>query len=172
MNKIILFLFFIPYLSFSQASLDALLKQYNTEKIPYIFVEELKEIQESAVLLDAREQEEYEISHLQGATCVGYDHFKIKNFTKQNLPKDTLIVVYCSLGIRSEDIAEKLKKKGYTNVRNLYGGIFEWKNKGNVVLDTTDSKTEKVHAFSEEWSKWLTEGEKFIPVAKDTIIKN
>jgi len=33
--------------------------------------------------------------------------------------------VYCSLGIRSEVIAKKLKKAGYTNVFNLYGGIFE-----------------------------------------------
>ena len=172
MNKFFLFILCIPCLSFSQASLDELLKQYNTEKIPYISVEELKEIQENVILLDAREQEEYEISHLKGAKCVGYDHFKIKNITKQNLPKDTTIVVYCSLGIRSEDVAEKLKKKGFTNVLNLYGGIFEWKNKGNMVLDATASTTEKVHAFSKEWSKWLTEGEKYIPEVKDTIIKN
>jgi len=69
-------------------------------------------------------------------------------------------VVYCSLGIRSETIAHKLIKKGYTNVYNLYGGIFEWKNNDFVVLDTEGSETEKVHAFNKNWGKWLTKGKK------------
>ena len=40
------------------------------------------------------------------------------------------IIVYCSIGVRSEDIGEKLKELGYTKILNLYGGIFDWKNKG------------------------------------------
>jgi len=66
--------------------------------------------------------------------------------------------VYCSLGIRSEDIAEKLKKAGYNNVLNLYGGIFEWKNKDFTVYNSEGTQTEKIHTFSKEWSKWLTKG--------------
>ena len=71
-----------------------------------------------------------------------------------------MIVVYCSLGIRSEKISEKLKAEGYSNVRNLYGGIFEWKNKGFEVFDSEGKETEKVHAYSKSWSKWLKNGEK------------
>ena len=68
--------------------------------------------------------------------------------------------MYCSLGIRSEDIAEKLKKVGFTNVRNLYGGIFEWKNKDFKVYDINNNETENVHAFNNEWGKWLKKGVK------------
>ena len=83
------------------------------------------------------------------------------NKTKEKLPKkDSKIVVYCSLGVRSEDIAEQLKKAGYTNVFNLYGGIFEWKNKGNTIVDSQEEETEKVHTFNKNWSKWLKKGEK------------
>lgn len=144
----------------AQNSLKQLLKQYNKEQIPYISVEKLKTLQYTAVLLDAREKEEYQVSHLKNASYVGYDHFKIKTFMKRSIPKDSCIVVYCSLGIRSEDISEKLKKAGYTNVYNLYGGIFEWKNNDNPIIDTTGKITNKVHVFSKEWGKWLHKGKK------------
>ena len=62
------------------------------------------------------------------------------------------------MGIRSEQIGEKLKKAGFTNVKNLYGGIFEWKNKDYPVIDTTGNETEKVHTFSKMWSKYLHAG--------------
>ncbi|WP_281986770.1 rhodanese-like domain-containing protein [Aquimarina aggregata] len=140
--------------------LDKLLSKYNNESVPYISVNELKDIKDQVVLLDAREKNEFDVSHIKNAKFVGYDHFKINTITKQNIPKDTKIVVYCSLGVRSEDISEKLKKAGYTNVLNLYGGIFEWKNKDYDVVDSEEKSTEKVHVCSKEWSKWLLKGKK------------
>ena len=81
--------------------------------------------------------------------------------TIKKLPnKNAKIVVYCSLGIRSEIVADKLIKQGYTNVYNLYGGIFEWKNNNYNVIDTLGNTTEKVHTFNKDWSKWLFKGEK------------
>ena len=46
--------------------------------------------------------------------------------------------MYCSIGKRSEKVTQKLKKAGYNNVSNLYGGIFEWVNQGNEVVDTNN----------------------------------
>ena len=114
-----------------------------------------------AILLDAREEKEYEVSHLENAICVGYDKFKLKE-TIARLPddKDAKIVEYCSLGIRSETVAHKLIEAGYTNVYNLYGGIFEWKNADFQVVDTLGKSTEKVHTFNKDWSKWLKKGKK------------
>ena len=114
-----------------------------------------------AILLDARDEKEFNVSHLKNAIRVGYDDFKL-NETLKKLPEDknTKIVVYCSLGIRSETVAHKLINKGYTNVFNLYGGIFEWKNANFQVVDTLGKPTEKVHTFSKNWSKWLKKGEK------------
>ena len=145
-------------ISLAQDTLSDLLSQYNKETIPYITVEELSLT--NAILLDAREQKEYDTSHLKNAVFVGYDGFKLNSFKKQFEDKNAEIVVYCSLGIRSEDIAEKLKKAGFTNVKNLYGGIFEWKNKDMPVFNSEEAETENVHTFSEEWSKWLIKGNK------------
>ena len=147
-------------LVFSQETLSELLKKSNTESIPYITVQELAMPKTKAIILDAREENEYAISHLKGAIFVGYTEFKIETIVNSIEEKNANIVVYCSLGIRSEDIAEKLKKVGFTNVRNLYGGIFEWKNKDFKVYDINNNETENVHAFNNEWGKWLKKGVK------------
>lgn len=141
-----------------QTALDSLLQKENQESIPYITVEELIK-KENVILLDSREKIEFETSHIENAICVGYDKFKVKKI-KKLLPTDKSkpIVVYCSLGIRSEDVAEKLKKAGYTNVYNLYGGIFEWKNQDQTVVDDNGETTENVHTFNEDWSIWLKKG--------------
>lgn len=160
MKKYLLFLILISSSVFSQNKLTDLLKQYNTESIPYIYVDSLQTISKNIILLDAREKKEFTVSHIKGAKFVGYDTFNLKK-TIKNLPnKNAKIVVYCSLGIRSEDVAEKLKKAGYTNVLNLYGGIFEWKNNGNNVVNMKEKSTEKVHTFNKDWSQWLLKGEK------------
>ena len=154
-------LFFVAN-SAAQKSLDALLNQYNTGSIPYISVAELKMKMATGdiAVLDAREYEEFAVSHIPSATYIGYRNFSSEDVGVSFTDKDQPIVVYCSLGIRSEVIGEKLKKAGYTNVKNLYGGIFEWKNKDFPVLDMNGNESENVHACSKLWSKWLTKGNK------------
>ncbi|WP_109302475.1 rhodanese-like domain-containing protein [Aquimarina sp. AU474] len=148
-------------LAFGQDSLAELLDQYNNESIPYISVDELTGEQGEAILLDARELEEYNISHLKSAMHIGYTHFDIKKIINQpQIDKDTKIIVYCSLGIRSEDISEKLMQAGYTNVYNLYGGIFEWKNNDHPVINSKGEVTDNVHPCSKQWEKWLHKGKK------------
>jgi len=160
-NTIYILIFFsVIQAGFSQDSLSELLKKHNKNSVPYISVEELAMPKTEAILLDAREPKEYEVSHLKGAINVGYNEFDLAETTELIKDKQQTLVVYCSLGIRSEDIAERLSKAGYTNIFNLYGGIFEWKNEGFDVYDSSETKTEKIHTFSSEWSKWLINGEK------------
>ncbi|WP_339662072.1 rhodanese-like domain-containing protein [uncultured Polaribacter sp.] len=161
MKKTLLLFILISSVSFGQKKLDKLLNKFNKNNVPYISVDSLSSEKKKAILLDAREAKEYNVSHLKDAICVGYDHFDLQK-TIEKLPtdKNAKIVVYCSLGIRSEIVADKLIKAGYTNVYNLYGGIFEWKNNNFQVMDTLGNTTEKVHTFNEDWSKWLTKGEK------------
>lgn len=109
------------------------------------------------ILLDTRTKQEFDVSHLPNARFVGYDEFDLKQL--QRVPKNAKLVVYCSVGYRSEKIGEKLKKAGYTNVYNLYGGIFEWVNGGFAVYDA-QGPTQKVHAYSKAWGIWLNKGEK------------
>ncbi len=127
-------------------------------EFPTSELRQLKTHNQNLTFLDAREQSEYEVSHIENAIYVGYDDFNITTVTKNVSDKSSQIVVYCSIGVRSEDIAETLKANGYTNVYNLYGGIFEWKNKGKIVYNLKGEPTEKVHAYSEKWGKWLLKG--------------
>lgn len=146
----------------AQVSLGELLKTNNINPVAYISIEELRNIQlsDSILILDSREASEYNVSHIESAKFVGFNKFSKKDFDAQVSDKDTPIVVYCSVGIRSDRISKKLQKMGYTNVKNLYGGIFEWKNKGFPILDSTNIETENIHVYSKIWSKWSLKGVK------------
>ena len=152
---ILMGIFSLPLFGFGQKTLEDLLKFHNKNNVPYITVQELAMPKTQAVILDARELQEYEVSHLKNAVFVGYDKFDITKVSEDIKDKDQPIVVYCSLGIRSEHVAHQLQKAGFTNVLNLYGGIFEWKNNGFSVFDSAEKETDSVHPFSKVWGKWL-----------------
>ena len=162
MNKYIYYILIIFSTSTlsGQNTLSELLKKYNSKKINYISVQELAMPKTKAIILDAREINEYNVSHIKDAYYVGYNDFKIETVLNHIQDKNRKIVVYCSIGIRSETIAHKIKKAGFTNVLNLYGGIFEWKNNNYPVYTNEGLQTENVHVFSNEWSKWLKKGVK------------
>jgi predicted sulfurtransferase len=96
---------------------------------------------------------------------VGYKGFEKDSITNKIEDKNAPIVVYCSIGVRSEDIGEKLQKAGFTNVKNLYGGIFEWKNQGNPVYKNK-METDSVHTFNKQWGKLLDKGIKVYDTEK------
>jgi rhodanese-related sulfurtransferase len=125
--------------------------------VPELTVGELKEDLDNVVFLDAREIEEFQVSHLANAAHVGFE--KVDLSCLDSLDKSSKIVVYCSVGYRSEKVAEKIKNKGFTNVSNLYGGIFEWVNQGNAVEDSS-GVTNSTHAYDRTWGIWLTRGKK------------
>ncbi len=113
---------------------------------------------DNIVILDTRTVEEYEVSHIAGSRLIDYDSFKKADV--KDIPKDAEVIVYCSVGYRSERIGEKLQKLGYANVKNLYGGIFDWKNKGHEVINRVGQPTDSVHTYNFAWSKWLFNGVK------------
>ena len=144
---------------YGQETLEEVLNKYNHKKVPYIAVAELKNLQQKnkVVILDSRELVEFKVSHIEGAILVGYNHFRLSSLP-DSIDKKTPIVVYCTLGVRSEVIANQLIENGYTDVKNLYGGISEWKNKDYIVIDSTQRMTENIHVYSKKWGKWLTKG--------------
>ncbi len=143
----------------AQRTLNELLNKYNSGNIPYTSVEELRmsQLSDKVLILDAREPDEYEVSHIENSVHVGFNDFKISAI--DTVSRTRSIVVYCSLGIRSENIARQLREAGFKYVENLYGGIFEWKNAGYPVIDDAGQETEKVHAYSKKWSVWLENAE-------------
>ena len=92
-----------------------------------ITAEEAKEImdsQEGYVILDVREQDEYDAGHIPGAILIPYT--QIEDKADEMLPdKDQQILVYCRSGRRSKIAAEALAELGYTNIKE-FGGIIDW----------------------------------------------
>jgi rhodanese-related sulfurtransferase len=136
---------------------DRMIQSTISNTTSQISVKQLSISIEKYIILDAREPKEYNVSHLSYAKYIGYD--KIDFTVVRDVPKSQPIVVYCSIGYRSEKITEKLMAKGYKKVYNLYGGIFEWKNQGQKVVNNTGS-TDEVHAYSKLWGVWLNKGKK------------
>lgn len=108
------------------------------------------------VLLDTRTPDEYRISHLKGARFVDFASYEKVNFS--GISRQQTVVVYCSVGYRSERVGERLKALGFRDVRNLYGGIFQWINEGHPVYNAA-GPTRQIHPYSVLWSGWLRQGE-------------
>lgn len=121
--------------------------------VPTISPKQLKAMDENIYILDAREEAEYNVSHIPNARCIGYDNFDIS--VMNDIPKDATVVLYCSIGYRSEKIGEKLQKEGFSTVYNLYGSIFEWMNQGFSVVNNEGAATQQVHTYNKAWSKWV-----------------
>ena len=89
--------------------------------------QEAKKIMDSGeehIILDTREQDEYDEGHIKGAILIPYT--EIENKAEEMLSdKDALILVYCRSGRRSKIAAESLSKLGYPNVKE-FGGIIDW----------------------------------------------
>ena len=128
--------------------------QYISSTIPTMDVDELHRGINDYVILDAREREEYLISHIAGAHFVGYDKFDPS--VLDGIPTNQKVLVYCSIGYRSEKIGEKLEEMGYDRIFNLYGGIFEWTNRGYPVVTGSGAQTDSLHGYSKKWSKWAS----------------
>jgi rhodanese-related sulfurtransferase len=78
-------------------------------------------------LIDVREPVEYAESHLPQAKLVSLGTLEAR---AGEMDKSAPVVVMCHAGKRGATAAEKLKALGFTNVRNLEGGILAWKAAG------------------------------------------
>lgn len=102
----------------------------------------------SPLLLDARTEAEYRVSHLQNARLVADD---LKDaIALKEATFSTPIVVYCSVGYRSAAIARQLQSLGYQNVFNLSGSIFQWFNENRVVYQQ-GQPVDRVHPYQKFW---------------------
>jgi len=151
--------FAVSLSALAQTEYDKKLKSLYKNSVTTISPSEAKkkiDKNEKVVFLDTRAPEEFAVSHLAGATFLNYNSYSSEDLKK--IPVDSKIIVYCSVGYRSERIGEKLLELGYKNVFNLYGGIFEWKNEGFSVVNRLNQPTDSVHTYNKNWSRWLQKG--------------
>jgi UPF0176 protein len=97
----------------------------------------LNEKDEHTLLLDVRNDYEWEVGHFEGAELPRLDTFrKFSDLAKELKEKydssNTKIMMYCTGGIRCELYSVLLKEEGFENVYQLDGGILKYsKEKGN-----------------------------------------
>ncbi|MFN3997901.1 rhodanese-like domain-containing protein [Algoriphagus sp.] len=150
-------LFFLSTAAFAQSfAYKALLDGIYDKKFPIVKPDQITCLSDYQIL-DTREKEEFEVSHLAGAKWVGYDSFNIKSTAE--LDKNKPVLVYCTVGARSQDIGKQLVDAGFTQVYNLYGGIIHWANESKP-LEAAGQPSQKVHTYSRTWGIWLKKGEK------------
>lgn len=146
--------------SFAQITSGTYRVMLNTlykKDVPLISCEKASQMTD-ALFLDARAYDEFKVSHIPKARWIGYEEFTLDKV--KNIDKNQPIVIYCSVGVRSERVGKKLLDAGFTDVQNLYGSLFEWVNQDYPIVDMKGQPTEKVHAYSRVWGVWLNKGEK------------
>ena len=92
-----------------------------------ITAEEAKRIIDSEdgyIILDVREQDEYDAGHIPEAILIPYTQIG-ETANEMRPDKDQLILVSCRSGRRSKLAAEALVELGYTNIKE-FGGIIDW----------------------------------------------
>ena len=135
--------------------LDALYSREFSD-IPLIRPENLAAEMEGAeppLLLDVRTPEEYGVSHIRNAQLANPATFDIDDF--DDVDRDRTIVLYCSIGYRSGLLTRELLERGFTDVRNLYGGIFLWYNNGMPVY-CGSRLVEQIHPYKAIWGQFIT----------------
>ena len=75
------------------------------------------------LLLDVREEWEYEYCHIAGSILIPMGQIPAR---LEELDKKQEIVVICHHGIRSRHIGIYLEHAGFDNVINLEGGVEQW----------------------------------------------
>ncbi|API89971.1 hypothetical protein BKP56_12195 [Marinilactibacillus sp. 15R] len=121
---------------------------------------------ENTIVLDARNDYEYDLGHFRGAVRPDIRSFReLPQWIKENKEKfmDKKVVTYCTGGVRCEKFSGWLLKEGFKDVGQLHGGIHNY---------GTDPKTQgelwdgKMYVFDERISVDINRKEKTI-IARD-----
>ena len=122
----LLSLFLLPFLFISCQGQSSKTVQTIDVKL---FAEKLKTTN-NPQLLDVRTPEEFSSEHIGNAVNVNWNgnDFVAK---ANNFDKSKPIFVYCKVGGRSAQAADKLAELGFKEIYNLQGGIMKWNAAGN-----------------------------------------
>lgn len=118
---------------------------------------------DTLLLIDARSNDEFAVSHIKGAEHVLPDTTAAAfrdRFGDRIAGKD--VVFYCAVGVRSSTLATRvaplLKEKGARSVSNMAGGIFAWHNEERPLVNARGA-TQSVHSFDDWWGRLVARPE-------------
>ncbi len=87
------------------------------------YLKEMMDRGEPFILLDVREEWEYQMVHLEGAISIPFGEL-LKRF--REIKPGSEVIVYCHRGMRSLDAAFLLQQLGFKSVKRLLGGMDRW----------------------------------------------
>lgn len=110
-----------------EGGIDAWAREYSVESIPGMNTKELRDRLDEVMLIDVRQQSEWDQGHIPGAI-----HFEGGRVAWEDLPfpYDRPLAIQCSSGNRSMSAISVLRRRGYRNVIQVEGGITKWKMHG------------------------------------------
>lgn len=94
-------------------------------------VREMRARGETAVYLDVREPNEWNLGHLPGAMHIPRGTLETK--VEAVVPRNRKVVIYCASGNRSALAADTMQQMGYTDVVSMSGGFTGWAQSGGDV---------------------------------------
>ena len=95
------------------------------EQITQEAAKEMMDTMDDAIVLDVREQDEFDAGHIPGAILLPVGTITAGTAAAVIPEKDTLVLVYCRSGNRSKTASSALAELGYTNIYE-FGGINTW----------------------------------------------
>ncbi|MBO3699009.1 rhodanese-like domain-containing protein [Roseivirga sp. E12] len=102
-------------------------------------------------ILDVRDESEYDVSHLEGA--IRYEEGLL-----EGLNANEPVMVYCTVGLRSNQLAKILEEEGFNQVVELQDGLIGWSNAELPLVNSRDNLTDSVHVYAQYFSALLRGG--------------
>ncbi|NVK84597.1 MAG: rhodanese-like domain-containing protein [Cytophagia bacterium] len=123
---------------------DSDVKRIDTEEAKQLLTET------SPILIDARAPEEFEVSHLKGSML-------FEDGVLERLDKTQPIVIYCTIGVRSNRVAKQISDQGF-DVYDMKDGILGWANGDLPIIDSEGQPTDRVHTYNKSFAHLLKKG--------------
>jgi sulfur-carrier protein adenylyltransferase/sulfurtransferase len=102
---------------------EAVVNAVNPNEITVRELKERLDRGEKPLIVDVREPYEYQIARIPNTVLIPMNEVPSR---LSELPRDREIILHCRSGKRSQDILEYLQTQGYTNLKNLKGGVLAW----------------------------------------------
>lgn len=94
-----------------------------------ITVDQLASIHPEAIIIDVREQQEYDDAHVEGVRLIPMSSF-VERIAE--VPRDETLYIMCAAGGRSAQVTHYLTQEGFDAV-NVAGGISAWVGAGHPI---------------------------------------
>ncbi len=106
---------------------------------------------DTLTILDVRDANEFEVSHLKGA--LRYDESLL-----ESLDPKAPILVYCTVGIRSNKLAKTLRDQGFNKIIELQDGLIGWSNAQLPLVNSVNQSTDSIHVYNQYFGNLLKKG--------------